>query len=132
MDEFELKLDAAGLIELDYRNIPIGKKESFTDFKIPAKLCDRFFDSCFRFNCSNGKALTELISVEHDIHLNIWQETGINKYGYLVIYTPPNRKSIAIEPMTSNVNSFNNGEGLIKLSPGEVYESSFGIYLTKD
>jgi aldose 1-epimerase len=79
-----------------------------------------------------SKAVTELISNDQNIHLNIWQETGRNKYEYLVIYTPPDRKSIAIEPMTSNVNSFNNGESLIQLAPGKEYSSSFGIYLEKD
>ena len=131
VNELELRLDVCELMELDSRNIPTGNKEAFSDFKIPAKLCDRSFDSCFKINARNGKVLTELISTKHDIHLNIWQETGNNKYEYLVIYTPPDRKTIAIEPMTSNVNAFNNGEGLIKLSPGEEYESSFGIYLIK-
>jgi len=126
-----MKLDVSEIFGMDSRNIPVGKKELFNDFGIPAKLGERLFDSCFKVNCNNGKAVAELISACNDIHLNIWQETGKNKYEYLVIYTPPDRKSIAIEPMTSNVNAFNNGEGLIMLPPDTEFISSCGIFLDK-
>jgi len=38
---------------------------------------------------------------------------------YLQIYTPPHRKSIALEPMTCVANAFNNKTGLKKLAPGQ-------------
>ena len=40
-------------------------------------------------------------------------------YPYLQLYTPPDRKSIAIENLSSAPNCFNNGIGLLKLAPGE-------------
>ena len=40
---------------------------------------------------------------------------------YLQVYTPPDRKSIAIEPMTCIANAFNNGIGLKNLQPEETY-----------
>jgi aldose 1-epimerase len=132
VDDLELKLSVSEIIDLDSRNIPTEKREPYNDFSTPSRICDRFFDSCFKIDSHKSKAVTELISNDQNIHLNIWQETGRNKYEYLVIYTPPDRKSIAIEPMTSNVNSFNNGESLIRLAPGEEYSSSFGIYLNKE
>jgi aldose 1-epimerase len=132
IDDLELKLDVSEIVDLDSRNIPTQKKELYTDFSKPSRICSKSFDSCFKINSLNGRAVTELISAEHNIHLNIWQETGNNKFEYLVIYTPPDRKSIAIEPMTSNVNSFNNGEGLIQLATEKEYVSSYGIYLSKN
>ncbi len=132
VDDLELKFDSKEIIGLNSRNIPNGDKNCYTDFKIPDKIGKRFFDSCFKINENNGKAITELISKENDIHLNIWQDTGKDKYNYLVIYTPPQRDSIAIEPMTSNVNSFNNKEGLIQLAPQEEFKASFGILLIKN
>jgi aldose 1-epimerase len=131
VDDLELKLDVSEIVELDSKNIPTKKKEPFNNFKTPSKINDKIFDSCFKVDSLNGKAVTQLISKEHKIHLNIWQEMGINKYEYLVIYTPPDRKSIAIEPMTSNVNAFNNGEGLIQLPPDKEFISSCGIFLDK-
>jgi aldose 1-epimerase len=40
-------------------------------------------------------------------------------YPYLQIYTPPHRKSIAIENLSSAPDAFNNGMGLVTLAPGE-------------
>lgn len=131
VDDLELKLDVSEIVELDSKNIPTKKKEPFNNFKTPSKINDKIFDSCFKVDSLNGKAVTQLVSKENNIYLNIWQEMGIDKYEYLVIYTPPDRKSIAIEPMTSNVNAFNNGEGLIQLPPDKEYVSSFGIFLSK-
>ncbi len=132
VDDLELKLDVSEIVDLDSNNIPTQKKELYADFSKPSRICGKSFDSCFKINSHNSKSVTELISADHDIHLNIWQETGPNKFEYIVIYTPPDRKSIAIEPMTSNVNSFNNGEGLIQLAPGKEYVSNYGIYLSKN
>lgn len=46
---------------------------------------------------------------------------------YLQIYTPPHRKSIAIEPMTCITDSFNNGIGLEALDPGQSYRWSIDM-----
>jgi aldose 1-epimerase len=63
-------------------------------------------------------AETSLISAKHNIRLIMGQETGEGKLNYMVCFTPLKRDSIAIEPLTSNVNAFNNGEGLVVLHPG--------------
>jgi galactose mutarotase-like enzyme len=36
-----------------------------------------------------------------------------------------------MKDLTSNINSFNNGEGLILLEPGKEYTSNFGITINK-
>ncbi|MCJ7554163.1 MAG: hypothetical protein MUO34_09805, partial [Ignavibacteriaceae bacterium] len=64
---------------------------------------------------------------QQDIRLVTWQDAGEQKYNYLQIYIPPERKSISIEPMTSNVNSFNNGEGLLILEPGKIFTANYGL-----
>ena len=45
-------------------------------------------------------------------------------YPYLQIYTPPHRKSIAIENLTSAPDSFNNGIGLLVIEPNHTLEFS--------
>ena len=131
INELELKLDISEIVKLDSRNIPTGSKEAYNEFVIPEKIGNTQFDSCFRIKSCNGKAATTLSSPNNNIRLTIWQETGNGKYQYLVIYTPPGRRYIAVEPITSNINSFNNGEDLILLEPDNEYISSFGIYLKK-
>lgn len=130
VDELKLKTEISEMMELDAQMIPTGKKKKFTEFITPTIVGSRHFDSCFKIT-KNKKAVTQLLSEKRKIDLRIWQETGSEKYQYLVIYTPPDRRTIAVEPMTSNINSFNNGEGLITLAPQKSLEMSFGIFLNK-
>jgi aldose 1-epimerase len=55
----------------------------------------------------------------------------MNKYNYVVLYIPPDRNSIAVEPMTSSIDAFNNKEGLIILKPEEFWSASMGFSLLK-
>jgi len=130
VDELKLKLDNPDIIEFDSSMMPDGGKRKYNIFNTPQKIGSRHFDSCFKLK-NNGTAETKLISEARNIDLMIWQDTGPSKYDYLVIYIPPDRKSIAIEPITSNINSFNNKEGLILLSPGGEFISRFGMYISK-
>lgn len=127
VDGLRLRLEVSDVVELDSHNVPTGKKTPFHDYDMPERIGGKKFDSCFRVAGHNGKAVTQLISDNRNITINIWQETGEDKFAYLVIYTPPDRKTIAIEPITSNINSLNTGDGLIFLSPNQEYKSSFGI-----
>jgi len=130
IDNLKLKAENCELMELDSHMIPTGKREMFDEFVDGKIIGGRKFDSCFKLK-SVDKTETRLISDERKLDLSIWQEAGEGKYQYLVIYTPPDRKTIAIEPMTSNINSFNNGEGLIILNPKESFTAGFGISLNK-
>lgn len=117
-------------IELNNRLIPTGKTEAFNNFNELALLGESRFDNCFRLHRNGEINTVKLYSEEKNVTLNIWQQTGENKYNYIVIYTPVSRDSIAVEPMSSNVNAFNNKEGLVVLKPGNKFEAEFGVYLT--
>lgn len=129
VDELKLKLDVSDNIEFDSRNVPSGNKVKYDDFNVLRAIGSTQLDSCFRVN-SRERIVTQLISEKLNANLNIWQEAGINKYNYLVIYIPKYRKSLSIEPLTSNINSFNNGDGLIKLKPDEEVILNTGIKLS--
>ena len=51
---------------------------------------------------------------------------------YLQLYTPENRKEIAIEPMTGISDSFNNGRGLQILKSGERYTVKWTLDFTNN
>ncbi|MDP1994626.1 MAG: aldose 1-epimerase [Ignavibacteria bacterium] len=131
INNLKLKTENCEMMELDPHMIPTGKREIFDEFIDGKIIGDRKFDSCFKI-MNTGKTETRLISEDRNLNLCIWQEAGEGKYQYFVIYTPPDRKTIAIEPMTSNINSFNNGEGLIMLNPQDTFATSFGISLNKN
>ena len=52
-------------------------------------------------------------------------------YPYLQIYTPPHRKSIAIENLSGAPDGFNNEIGVITLEPGQsaLFKTSYKILL---
>ena len=80
-------------------------------------------------NTDNGYAETILTSQSTGVRLVVGQQTGPGKLNYLVCYTPGKRDSIAIEPMTANVDAFNNGEGLATLQPGDTLSGSMWVRL---
>ncbi|MGK9369956.1 aldose 1-epimerase [Melioribacter sp. Ez-97] len=126
IDNLKLQLDSDEMILTDENRMPASRIK-YGEFRALKNLGDTFFDNCFTLIPENGFVNTFLINEREDLRIKIWQEAGRAKYNYLVIYTPPDRRTIAIEPMTSNVNAFNNGEGLIILEPGRSFETAFGI-----
>jgi aldose 1-epimerase len=62
-----------------------------------------------------------------DQELRYWQEVGESGFPYVQLFTPPHRTCLAIEPMTCNIDAFNNGEGLIRVESGERRAAVFGV-----
>ncbi len=110
--------------------IPTGDKSPFDHFAKPTAIGNFDLDTCFAVEGENGKAQLTLHGSK--AKLRYWQETGPGKFNFLQLYTPPDRQSIAIEPMTCNIDAFNNGEGLITLEPGQVAAARFGLVLQED
>lgn len=130
MDDCVLTLPVEKSFEVDQRMIPTGQTLQETTFTKPAKIGGHRFDTGYKLGWSEEKyGITVLVDTDKDITLKIWQEAGEGKYNYVQVYIPPDRMSIAIEPMTCLANGFNNKEGLIVLEPGETRNFSFGLKL---
>jgi len=130
IDDLHIQFPSSYLFEVDDRLIPTGRKETYKKFNKFKKIGNTEFDSCFEFQSSKkGIQMTEIFDPEQNSTIQLWQETGVNKYNYLQIYTPPHRNSIAIEPMTCVANSFNNNIGLIELPKGGTFEARYGVRL---
>lgn len=98
--------------------IPIG--EEMMVWNELLKIEGKTFDDCFELNAN----AVELKTPEY--HLEFRFSTEEN---YLQLYTPNDRKSIAIEPQTAPANSFNTKVGLQILQPNEQYQLSWKINL---
>lgn len=81
---------------------------------------DQIFDDCFVLDTNKVEFKTSSYHLEFEFS---------TKDNYLQLYTPSNRKSIAIEPQTAPANSFNNNIGLQVLKPNESYHLSWKITL---
>ncbi len=129
VNDLSILIPGSKKIEVDHRMIPTGVKSEMDNFYKLSKISDHLFDTAFLIE-TEDTATTQLYSSKKNVSIHVWQETGFNKYNYVQIYIPPDRSSVAIEPMTSIADAFNNGEGLIILKPGDVYTNSCGVYLS--
>lgn len=127
IDNLKMQLPDSKLVELDERMMPTGKTTPFTTFTEPTIIGENSFDNCFTI--MDKKAKRAVITLQSEANtLQVWQET--TALPYFQIYTPEHRQSIAIEPMTCNIDAFNNEEGLLILNSNEEKQLEFGIKLT--
>jgi aldose 1-epimerase len=128
-DNTWLQMPECQLIVIDDRMLPTGEKTLFKDFRMLKKINDTTLDNGFYITNQTEKAQVVLKS---DLGtLTYWQETGIAKWNFLQVFTPPHRQSIALEPMTCNIDAFNNKDGLILLTPKATLDGRFGVRFSK-
>ncbi|RMF02530.1 MAG: hypothetical protein D6772_03390 [Bacteroidetes bacterium] len=124
-----LQLPFMEMIGIDDRMIPTGKRYPYTEFAEAKAIGPTVLDNCFALTADAVQATIYLYG--HGRQLRYWQETGPGKFNFLQVFTPPYRHSIALEPMTCNVDAFNNGEGLCHLMPGTELRAKAGLQLTR-
>lgn len=117
------------LIDITERMLPTGKKTAYADFTTLRKIDDTNLDNGFYIANQDQPFGVSLESAKG--RLRYWQETGSDKYNFIQIFTPSHRASIALEPMTCNVNAFNNQDGLKILAAGDTLGGNFGFTFSK-
>lgn len=127
IDELTLRLPPAREIALDERMLPCDSQLSGGFATINLEMRGAVLDALFELSPESGIAVTELRGAGKNPSIRFWQETGRGKYNYICVYTPPDRKSIAIEPMTCSIDAFNNRRGLILLEPRESFIARCGV-----
>ena len=115
IDDLQLELQSKELVVFDEALIPTGKLLPYQEFSSLKKIGYAEFDNCYTVNFAECQPLCVLRDAEKKIQLEIYPEKS---YPYIQIYTPHHRKSIAIENLSAAPDAFNNGMGLIVLSPG--------------
>ena len=133
VDHLSLSLPNRTPIRLDDSMIPDGR-DSF-EKSSELNLHKVELDSAFAIEPTSNPdapepyAETVLTSLSSGVRLIVGQQTGEGKLNYLVCYTPTRRDSVAIEPLTANVDAFNNGEGLAILEPWEELSGTMWVRL---
>jgi len=113
-----LKINSSKKLRVNDKMIPVGEVNH--DWKEFIKIEDKIFDDCFILNSN----MVVLKTPEYQLGFHFSTDEN-----YLQIYTPNDRKSIAIEPQTAPANSFNNKTGLQVLQPDKVYNLNWKINL---
>ena len=123
----KLELPACERVEVNSDMIPTGEVVDYTDFSKSELLGNTLFDTCFKLKQKKGDVSIVLASEEHNVQLTYWQEA--KQFPYFQLYTPPSGKSVAIEPMTCNIDAFNNGDSLMEMPAKSIFSGKFGIKL---
>jgi aldose 1-epimerase len=126
IDSATLSFTTNKQLEFSEDLLPTGNTIEDNRFMGGQKMEGVFLDNCFLLdNHTNSK---HSCTLKNDVvTLTI---TPGKQYPYLQIYTPPHRKSIAIENLTSAPDSFNNGMGLLMLEPNKKYSFSTSYSIT--
>lgn len=126
IEEWQLQLPKCNMLQTNEQLIPNGERRNFSAFQNPEKIGDTTFDTAFELNGKENFFETRLFSSVQNEILSVKQS---RTFKYLQVYIPPQRNSIAIEPMTCPANAFNSGEGLIILSPQKSSSGSISVTL---
>ena len=121
----ELRLPPCSMIGVDAEMIPTGKRYEYTTFAASKRIGTEVLDNCFALAQEEGRIQIDLALGDRSI--TYWQEVGEAGYPFVQLFTPPHRTCLAIEPMTCNIDAFNNGEGLLKVDKGERHSAVFGV-----
>jgi aldose 1-epimerase len=128
VEQVEVQFPPCEMVGIDQRMLPNGKRYEYDQFAELKKLGATTLDNCFALKDDRVEASVYLQGEKGS--MRYWQETGDRKYNFLQVFTPPYRTAIALEPMTCNVDAFNNGEGLIQLEGLDSVDAKFGLKFT--
>lgn len=128
VDDVTLTLPACELIMVNSNLIPTGSVEKDERFLNGKQIQSDKLDNSFRLNPESDDHIVVLESEQDKCKITI-QMNGSIKYTH--VFVPPDRQSIAVEPVTSNVNAFRTGDDLIHLEPGKSFHTTVQVTLTQ-
>lgn len=121
-DAHLLQLPPCERVEINERMIPTGQRTPFTAFQKMTKVGHTVLDNCFRNTRTSGTYALQLAYGSH----RLMAKAPVRQFPYFQVFTPPHRSSIALEPMSCNVDAFNSGEA-ISLGAGEEWKGKMEL-----
>ena len=112
INDASITLKSNGKIEYDETLLPTGKILNQNEFEISKKIEGLHLDNCYLVDARENTCLLE--NEQYQIVVQ-----PLMNYPYLQLYTPSDRKSIAIENLSGIPNCFNNKIGLQLMKPYE-------------
>ncbi|WP_343306121.1 aldose 1-epimerase [Chitinophaga niabensis] len=116
VDQLELQFHSKEIVEFNEQLIPTGKVLPYTAFSQAKSMEGVSLDNSFVLDFDQPSPLCTLHDPLKGISIEFYPEKS---YPILQIYTPPHRKSIAVENLTGAPNAFNNGIGLVTIPAGQ-------------
>lgn len=127
VDSWYLQLPPCECVEVDERMLPVGRLSAMTRFRERERIHDWQVDHCFRLLPTTGQQTTRLWegAAMDAFGVELWQDASA--FPGLQVYIPPDRQSLALEPVSCGIDALNTGEGLRWLEAGECWVASCGL-----
>jgi aldose 1-epimerase len=116
-DEHSLKLPPCERMEIDERMLPTGGHTPYSDFAEARPLGDTRLDTAFRVDPALKQYELQLSAGNRRLTMRADRA----HFPYFMVFTPDDRGAVAFEPMSCNMNAFNNREDLTVLPPDGVW-----------
>ena len=134
VDDATLELEAETWIPTDERSLPAGRAAvagTELDFHTPRRIGSTTLDHAFTDlkRDTEGLAWVRLTAPDGRT-TRMWAD---RHYGFIQLYSGDTqrpdraRRGLAVEPMTCPANSFQSGDSLIRLEPGQSFTATWGI-----
>jgi aldose 1-epimerase len=127
-DAHRLQLPACERIEIDPQMIPTGQQSAYTVFEKKTPISNTNLDNCFSHQKNTGSPKIKLTGQGRQIVV----AAAANQFPYFQVFTPPHRESVALEPMSCNIDAFNNGDGLQALGAGKQWKGKMTFTLKEN
>ena len=124
-DDHLLQLPACEKVVIQERMIPTGEQQPFHDFLKKNRVGTADLDHCFQVAKTDG--VYKMLLEGNNQQLKV--QASARQFPYFQVFTPPHRQSIALEPMSCNVDAFNNGQGLVTLEPDREWKGKMTFTL---
>ncbi len=109
-----LRLPDSERIEINQKMLPSGQRTDNNSYRTAIPLGEAFLDNCFKIKKLDAIWRASIFGGGKRLTLS----ANAKLWPYLQVFTPPSRNAIALEPMSCNIDGFNNREGLVVLPPG--------------
>jgi aldose 1-epimerase len=120
-DQTKLMLPTCQQVGIDSRMLPTGILKPFNAWQRATPIGQADFDNCFFVTDTKSTYRLSLQSEKQKLTM----VGSATSFPYFQVFTPPHRESVAIEPMTGNVDVLNNKNGLKVLEPGGIWKERF-------
>lgn len=122
-DAHQMKLPKAEKIIVNERMIPTGEQQIMSDFQRLTPINQVTLDTCFAYKNQQGRYRLTLENEGKKLQINANAAT----FPFFQVFTPPHRESIALEPMSCNVDAFNNQADGCSLESGKTWKGVIRI-----
>ncbi len=129
VDAVELKLPPSKRVVVDDSLLPTGELLESKNYSNFNPLNGERFDTCFKLESNESENFIELLDKKRKLHYTLSLKGGDAGYKYFQLFNHPHGTGFAVEPMSCNIDAFNNGQGLLDLDAGKSVQYEFQIYL---